>query len=219
MGVWVLMSPLVKFTQGRCLPCKQGRMGLDAGGWPFPVDVSIDHPAPSRCCRSAPLSRSPSPSCLLQRLTRLRAARTINVCFNVEARAPLIRFLQRPPLHRRQPFASRCQLRRTGDEAANLTTRCRPCRFSRLRRVCPQTTLWACCIPLPIMGFTRFPAESRRCRRHPTFLTGAITLRSFPLLAEWTPSPTHCWVVHRMSCPSRGWPSFFPRTGRNLHTV
>jgi hypothetical protein len=33
------------------------------------------------------------------------------------------------------------------------------------------------------------------------------TLRSLPLLTRWTPSPRHCWPVHRMSGPSRGWPS------------
>jgi len=36
---------------------------------------------------------------------------------------------------------------------------------------------------------------------------GRLTLRSLPLPTRWTPSPSHSWLVHRMSCPSRGWPS------------
>jgi len=106
-----------------------------------------------------------------------------------------------------QVAASRCQIRRSGEEAANLSTRCRPCRFSRLRRFRPQTTVWACCIPLPTMGFAWLRAEERRCRRCPDISHRRCTLRSFPLLTRWTPSPSHCWLVHRMSCPSRGWPS------------
>lgn len=48
---------------------------------------------------------------------------------------------------------------------------------------------------------------------------GRLTLRSFPLPTRWTPSPNHCWSVHRMSSPSRGWPSSVLRTGRNLHAL
>jgi hypothetical protein len=38
-----------------------------------------------------------------------------------------------------------------------------------------------------------------------------LTLRSLPLLTRWTPSLNHCWFVHRMSRPSRGWPHFVLR--------
>jgi hypothetical protein len=37
-----------------------------------------------------------------------------------------------------------------------------------------------------------------------------MTLRSFPLLAKLASSPSHCWAVHRMPCPSRSWLSFLP---------
>jgi hypothetical protein len=46
-------------------------------------------------------------------------------------------------------------------ESCQLSPQFRPCRFSRLRRFRPQTTLWACCIPLPTMGFVRFQAVGR----------------------------------------------------------
>lgn len=48
-------------------------------------------------------------------------------------------------------------------------------------------------------GATFPPRPDSSHRRH--------TLRSLPLLTKWTPSPNHCWLVHRMSSPSRGWPS------------
>jgi hypothetical protein len=41
------------------------------------------------------------------------------------------------------------------------------------------------------------------------------TLRSFPLPTKWTPSPSHCWLVHRMPGPSRDWPSFVLRNCRS----
>jgi len=212
------MSPLVKFRRGRCLPCKQGRMGLDVGGWPFPVGVATDHPAPSCCCRNTPLSRSPSPSGLLQRLTRLCAARTMGVCFNAEARAPLMRFLQRPPLHRRQPFASCCPLRRAGEEVANLL-RSAVLAVSHDRdgfvRRRPCGLVASHCRPWGSPGFL----PTIDCRRCPTFPSGRLTLRSLPLPTRGTPSPRPCRRVHRMSRPSRGWPSFVLRTGRNLHAL
>lgn len=37
-----------------------------------------------------------------------------------------------------------------------------------------------------------------------------VALRSLPLSTKWPPSPNHCWPVHRMSCPSRGWLFFRP---------
>jgi hypothetical protein len=45
---------------------------------------------------------------------------------------------------------------------------------------CPQTTVWACCIPLPTMEFAWLCADQRRFRRHPTFPTGAIPFGVFP---------------------------------------
>jgi hypothetical protein len=76
--------------------------------------------------------------------------------------------------------ASRFQIRRPVEEAANLFPRCRPCRFSRLRRVRPQTTLWACCIPLPTLGFAWLRADRQRLRCRPTVPTGAIPSGAFP---------------------------------------
>jgi hypothetical protein len=37
-----------------------------------------------------------------------------------------------------------------------------------------------------------------------------VALQSVPLSTKWPPSPNHCWPVHRMSCPSRGWLFFRP---------
>ena len=45
---------------------------------------------------------------------------------------------------------------------------------------CPQTTVWACCIPLPTMEFAWLRADQRRLRRYPTFPTGAIPFGVFP---------------------------------------
>jgi len=79
-----------------------------------------------------------------------------------------------------QIAASRSQIRRPDEEVANLLTRCRPRRFSRPRRFVPQTTVWACCIPLPTLGFAWLRADRRRFRHHPTVPTGARPFGAFP---------------------------------------
>jgi hypothetical protein len=103
--------------------------------------------------------------------------------------------LQRPPLRRRQPFASTPGrgdrshpfLRRGGSQPPRPF---RPCRSSRLRRLSPRIALRACCIPQPTMGFTSFRSLLAVRADHPgAFSPRRHTLRSLPLADSRTTSP------------------------------
>lgn len=172
------------------------------GRWPFPADVATSHLSPSRCCRSTPLSRSPSPSRLLQRHSELCAART-DEHLKCSSSGSSHEVLSKIAPLSTPVTASRCQIRRPGEEAANLFrgavhavshdfdgfVRRRPCGL-----VASHYRLWGS----PGFALTNDDTAA------PQHSSQAPTLRSFPLLTKWTPSPNHCWPVHRMPGPSRG---------------
>jgi len=185
--------------------------------WPFPAGVSTSHLA----LRAAAAAR------------RSRGHRVRRVSFrdalgfvrpepmstkSARARAPLMRFLQRSPLRRCEPLRPADRLRRSDEEAANLFRRSVLAvlhdfdGFVR-RRLCGLVAshyrpwgLSGCRPTADVAADTRpFPRTQ--------------TLRSFSLPAKWTPSPRHCWRVHRCSSPSRGWPAPVSRAGRNQNAL
>jgi hypothetical protein len=98
------------------------------------------------------------------------------------------------PLHRHTDSASHTKHRGVPDSRAN-DCRVPSCGFSPPRRLAPQIRARACCIPLPVMGFTCFPASaersvargssvpSRRCHHPPkksTFDSRTASPRPFP---------------------------------------
>jgi hypothetical protein len=125
------------------------------------------------------------------------------------ARAPLMRFFQRLPLCRHEPLRPADPIRRPGEEVADLSRGAVHAvshdsdGFVRRRPrglVASHYRLWGSPGFVPKNDVT---AATRHSSQAPT-------LRSVPLLTKWTPSPTYCWVVHRMPCPSRGWLFFRP---------
>jgi hypothetical protein len=122
---------------------------------------------------------------------------------SARARAPLMRFFQRPPLCRRKPLRPAA---RSEDLSKKLPTsprgavhavshdfdgfvRRRPCGL-----VASHYRLW---------GSPGFMPKNDVAAAH-RHSSQAPTLRSVPLPTKWIPSPPHCWVVHRIPCPSRG---------------
>lgn len=195
------MSPLVKFTLGRCQPRKQGRNGTM---WVVGLSLPVSPPAILHT-RAAAAAR------------RFRGHRVRRVSFrdilgsarpepmstrSARAQAPLMRFFQRLPLCRHQPPRPAGQIRRPGEEVANLFRGAVHAvshdfdGFVRRRPrglVASHYRLWGS------PGFMPKNDVAAAHRHSPQ----APTLRSFPLLTKWTPSPSHCWAVHRMPCPSR----------------
>lgn len=100
----------------------------------------------------------------------------------------------------------------------------RPCRFSRLRRLAPHSTLQVCCTLLPVMGFAWFPAsfpDARRTRLAPfcsAFLRGATPFEAFPspvaghrVTATRALPPSGCASSATFQPPSQASVTFRPR--------
>jgi hypothetical protein len=129
-------------------------------------------------------------------------------------RAPLMRFLQRPPLRRRRPLRPAA---RSEDLVEKLPTSPAVPSMPFLTTSTGSSADDLVGLLHPTTDHGVHPVSCRPSTFPPSSDTphGRLTLRSFPLPTRWTPSPGHCWSVHRVSCPSRGWPSSVLRSGRN----
>jgi hypothetical protein len=166
------------------------------GRWPFPF--------PPRPCllpggpsgssaRSATLGStrascplaSGSPPELLSRADRLSPVSSPGIRRDERSRdsSPV------PPLHRHGLDAStptRCR-HRASDPSGQLGFLFRPRGFSPPRRFPPRRNVRACCIPLPILGFTAFPAFDRHLLPKLPWSSGAFPAMLPPL--EELPRP------------------------------
>jgi hypothetical protein len=104
-------------------------------------------------------------------------------------------------------MADRCPLPATGPSCLGLVAfgrtmppSCmfRPRGFSPPRRFPPPEDAWACCIPLPILGFIGFPRRARRASVRRGFPADATPSRAFPTRTAVPASPR---AVALMSFP------------------
>jgi hypothetical protein len=149
--------------------------------------------------------RWPSPEppvVLLPREQRSTSERTVSPCAPRRARPPpshVVRVRQRisylplprergvSPGRRCRPSidiirgASSHELAPASARRCHASDSFRPRGLSPPRRLAPPRTSWACCIPLPTMGFIGFPSAARRVPATPRdVFTDAIPSRAFP---------------------------------------
>jgi len=170
--------------------------------------VSVAFGDPRMCFRTAPASRAAagvqSPA-LAGILTPLSAGRW-STFGALRASAFLSWDSKYSPLHR-LPWCGPLPVHRRFPISAPSAKPCqwlhtfRPRRFSRPRRLTPAPRLRTCCIPLPTLGFVRFPVTSSRdlphtaCRLPLSCLT-ALCRSPSPFQQAWC-------VVSRLSPSSR----------------